>query len=226
MSSIKSLSQTSKRVWLKLDACDVKAILQESVNREWNGDEDLRDGKLEALREEYSIRHQTFREACEGQQDGWDALIQALEGDIPFLQDGLHEAVRIYELKRQQTASEKLLVERCWDVVDYNTLLQQAQAFITTFQQRHPMTQHNQDLYRQYLRNLFKRRRRPATHIMVILASDEKRNVKPYCVPLQYVPYKSIRDQFIRDLTRSIKRELMAAGILVVGKLVSPITET
>lgn len=35
---------------------DVKAALQESVRREWNGDVDLLDGKLQDIRREYEAR--------------------------------------------------------------------------------------------------------------------------------------------------------------------------
>jgi hypothetical protein len=45
------------RFWLKVDACDVKAALQESVNGEWNGDIDLGDDSLNGLRKDY-IRRQ------------------------------------------------------------------------------------------------------------------------------------------------------------------------
>ena len=35
--------------WLKVDACDIKVALQESVKGKWDGDIDLGDGKLQEM---------------------------------------------------------------------------------------------------------------------------------------------------------------------------------
>ena len=52
-----------------------------------------------------------------------------------------------------------------------------------------------------YLRNLFIKKRQPAaSHVLLFLLSDERRNRKPFAIPVQYVPYHSLRDQFVRDL--------------------------
>lgn len=69
-----------------------------------------------------------------------------------------------------------------------------------------------------YLRNLFKKKRICATHILVFMVADERRNSKPYAIPILYVPYKGIRDQEVRDLTKKIKTEMTNAHLKVVGK--------
>ena len=70
-----------------------------------------------------------------------------------------------------------------------------------------------------YLRNLFVKKRQPgATHVLLFLLSDERKNRKPYTMPIHYVPYKSIRDQFVRDLTVNIKTEMMRLGLKPVGR--------
>ena len=70
-----------------------------------------------------------------------------------------------------------------------------------------------------YLRNLLVKKCQPgATHVLLFLLSDERRNRKPYTMPIQYVPYKSIRDQFVRDLTVNIKTEMMRLGLKPVGR--------
>ena len=38
------------KFWIKLNATDIKAALQKSTKEKWNGDSDLQDGRLEALR--------------------------------------------------------------------------------------------------------------------------------------------------------------------------------
>ena len=128
--------------------------------------------------------------------------------------------------------SEQLLKTLCWERVEYNTLLQQAQCFsekyatmISCLNQEVP---HERDVITAlqniekdaltYLRNLYIKKRQPgATHVLLFLISDERRNRKPYALPVHYVPYKSIRDQFVRDLTDNIKREMMKMSLTPFG---------
>ena len=94
------------RFWLKADGTDVKAALQESVRREWNGDVDLLDGKLQDIRREYEARIsscETISKAndisTEDLVAAFTALIAALEEDIIFLDDGLQKAVESFRSK-------------------------------------------------------------------------------------------------------------------------------
>ncbi|CAC5378339.1 unnamed protein product [Mytilus coruscus] len=68
-----------------------------------------------------------------------------------------------------------------------------------------------------YLKNLFKKKRTAASHVLVIAILDERRNKKPYPLPIHYIPYKSLRDQQVRDLTIPIKKAMTEAGMKVVG---------
>ena len=72
--------------------------------------------------------------------------------------------------------------------------------------------------YLQYLQNLFKKKRTCATHILVFMIAEEQRDSKPYAIPVQYIPYKGIRDQEVRDLTKEIKVQMTNADLKVVGK--------
>ena len=71
-----------------------------------------------------------------------------------------------------------------------------------------------------YLRNLYKKKRTAATHILVLMLSDERRNKKPYALPVRYVPYRSLRDQYVRDLTKDIKRAVVERGLRLVGQYI------
>ncbi len=51
----------SGRFWIKGDGCDIKPALQQSVRGVWNGDADLGDGALQALRTDYEERMNTFK---------------------------------------------------------------------------------------------------------------------------------------------------------------------
>lgn len=68
-----------------------------------------------------------------------------------------------------------------------------------------------------YLRNLFKKKRIAATHVLVLMLSDERRNKKPYALPIRYVPYRSMQDQYVYDLTRDVKLKMQERGLNLVG---------
>ena len=161
------------------------------------------------------------------------SMVDALQEDQKFLSDGLKEADAAFQKKfSSPNASQALLKSLCWERVEYNTLLQQAQAFRTTLESLLPHLQPGcprvQDVARslrelredllKYLRNLFvKKRQPPATHVLAILVSEERRNKKPYAIPVQFVPYSSIRDQYIRDLTANVKTEMVKMDLKPVG---------
>ena len=53
-------SHPNGRFWLKVDACDIKPALMESVKGEWNGDIDLGDEQLNNMRKEYILRQKSI----------------------------------------------------------------------------------------------------------------------------------------------------------------------
>ena len=123
------------RFWLKVDACDLKVALQESVRAKWDGDVDLGDRKLQEMRADYDARR-----AEANLQDGdvqrevlemkVRKLIDSYQDDQSFLAAGLKEADSSFQKKfNSPNTSQQLLKSLCWERVEYNTLLQQAQAF-------------------------------------------------------------------------------------------------
>ena len=73
--------------------------------------------------------------------------------------------------------------------------------------------------YLGFLRALFKKKRVAATHVLVVMVSAEGRNVKPYATPVQYIPYVSLRDQYIRDILMKLKEAMTRMGLHVTGEL-------
>lgn len=63
-----------------------------------------------------------------------------------------------------------------------------------------------------------KKRQPAATHVLIIMVSEERRNRKPYSLPVQYVPYHTIRDQYIGDLYKRVKLKMTELGMTTVGK--------
>ena len=124
-------------------------------------------------------------------------------------------------------------MQLCGETVELNTLLQQAQAIkshlnglLLLLNPTCPQVDHvlasgknlGQD-FKEFFRNLYvKKTQSAATHMLILMVSEERRNKKPYALPVQYVPYHSIRDHFIRDLSKNVKLEMTKLGMKAVGK--------
>ena len=115
----------------------MKAALQESLRREWNGDVDLLDGKLQDIRREYEGRISSCETITKDnnirREDlviSFAALITALEDDIAFLNDGLQKAVESFRSKFNNPSTPvETLKSLNWDIVEFQTLLEQASLF-------------------------------------------------------------------------------------------------
>ena len=205
----------------------------------WNGDEDLGDGKLQALREEYEKRmadmHRLKLRDVATVKAVLPRVLDALTGDITFLDKGFQEASNHFEKKtRQANCPEETLKAANWEVVEFQILLQQSQelhhdlenalATIADATQAKYVLPSVHNLAASsfiYLRNLFKKKRTAATHVLVLMLSDEKRSKKPYALPVRYVPCRTLKDQFVRDLTKDLKEEMRKRELCVTGKPVT-----
>jgi hypothetical protein len=79
------------------------------------------------------------------------------------------------------------------------------------------MLKDNASNFKAYTRNLFKKKQEAASHVEVIMISDEKRNCKPYALPVKFVPCQTLKDQQVRELTSEIKQKMTENGLKVVG---------
>ena len=61
-------------------------------------------------------------------------------------------------------------------------------------------------------------RRKPATHIFVVMISSELRDQKPYAIPVQCIPYAGLKEQDIRRIVNCLINEMMKLGMKVAGK--------
>eukprot|EP00058_Branchiostoma_floridae_P022019 XP_002607509.1 hypothetical protein BRAFLDRAFT_69940 [Branchiostoma floridae] len=64
----------------------------------------------------------------------------------------------------------------------------------------------------------FKKRKPAASHILVIMVSDEDRKNEPYAFPIQFGPCSSLKDHYVRDLT-DCEATHYKAWLLPTGKL-------
>ncbi len=228
----------SGRFWIKGDGCDIKPALQQSVRGVWNGDADLGDGALQALRTDYEERINTFKNLASFQgcmekvTEDLENVVENLDTDKQFLTQGMIKAQKAYTDKcKTPNPSKKVLMELSWERVEYSELLQQCQCLLSYVKTlKVSVGQSRQVLHvkksmcekksewENYIRNLFVKRRQPAaTHVFIFLLSDECRNKKPYCLPIQYVPYHSLKDQTLRELTNNIRKEMAKLGMLSIG---------
>lgn len=105
---------------------------------------DLLDGKLQDIQREYEARISSCETITKDNNISREdlvvalaALIAALEGDIAFLDDGLQKAVESFHSKfNNPSTPAETLKSLNWDIVEFQTLLEQASFFkeqISTF---------------------------------------------------------------------------------------------
>ena len=105
----------------------------ESYSGVWNGDVDFGNGKFEELRRVYDARVSLASKVPTiANRDGLKLelrrCVDSLEDDIPFLDKGFHLAVEDYRKKfESRSTPEENLKNANWNVVEFQTLLQQAQ---------------------------------------------------------------------------------------------------
>ncbi|XP_066296437.1 uncharacterized protein [Branchiostoma lanceolatum] len=239
-SALKELKHANPkgRYWIKIDGTDIKPALQQSKKREWNGDVDLKDGQLADLRKDFDLRMEQIDKLDANKdrailENNLTTLVDTFQNDSNFLHHSLTNAVNLYTKKMKiPTTPQEKLKELNWDVVETSSLLEQSQQFESTYNDmvacldpsspniREVVSKHksNKAALQAYTSNLFKKKRQPAaTHVLVVMLSDEERKTKPYAIPIQFIPYFSLRDQFVRDLTKELKERMAFYGLIAVG---------
>ena len=68
-----------------------------------------------------------------------------------------------------------------------------------------------------FIRRLTRHKRTAATHILVFMISPEDRRRKPYAIPVQCIPYKSLTDTKARELASAVIREMVQRNMKVAG---------
>ena len=116
-----------------------------------------------------------------------------------------------------------------WDVVGFEQLLKQANNFKNELELmvndlklglQNVVVVHIRNLERsimQYYKDFYSKKRSPASHLLVFMLADELRNVKPYAVPIQFLPIKSITDDQIRQLEHEIEALMKTNEMVTVG---------
>lgn len=73
------------------------------------------------------------------------------------------------------------------------------------------------DLLRLVVKGVFRYRRSAATHVLVVMISTETRSKKPYALPVQCIPYVSLKDGEAREILNTVIKEMVQKGMKVAG---------
>ena len=237
-------SNPNGRWWIKADACDVREGLRESVRGKWSGDEDLGDGSVDRRNSEYTSKCNAVKKMCAQKQsslsvDHVKILVDGFVDDTEFLKNGLATAKKKYESKLTNSCcSDDLLMKLSWDVVGFEQLLKQTNEFKDELNividdlklgLQNVGVVHLRELEKnmlQYYKDIYSKKRSSASHLLVFMLADELRNVKPYAVPVQFMPTKTITDDQMRKLELEIS--MKSYGMVPVGmsSTVDPIIDT
>lgn len=69
-----------------------------------------------------------------------------------------------------------------------------------------------------YSKDLYSKKRNAASHLLIFMIADEQRNMKPYAIPVRFLPYHSITDTMVRQLRNELKESMKSMGMTPVGK--------
>ena len=194
----------------------------------WTGDEDLGDGSLQILFNEYKTRCSFVRRIGTSARLKWifkdlDKIINDLQNDLEFLASGSKSANSAYNKAVEEGKTiEKTMMELAWNAAGYDELIKKVQAL-----------QHDLNMFvdgaedvdlnavklelLNYLKGLFSKKRVAATHLLVFMIADELRNHKPYAIPVRFMPYMSLTDGKLRELEIQLENAMRSKGITVVG---------
>ena len=70
-----------------------------------------------------------------------------------------------------------------------------------------------------FIKSLSKHTRNPASHIFVIMISPERRDMKPYAIPVQCIPYHGLKDSVVQNIVNKLVKEMHNRGMAISGIL-------
>lgn len=199
------------RWWIKADGCDIRKGLRESVRGTWAGDEDLGDGSLQILFNEYKARCSFVRSIGTSVRLNWtfkniDKVQSDLQHDLDFLKTGSKTANLAYtKAVKESKTIEKSMMELAWAASGFDDLIKKLQSLRRDLD---AFVGGDKDVdlcaikleLLNYLKELFSKKRVAATHLLVFMIADELRNHKPYAIPIRFMPYMSLTDGKLREI--------------------------
>lgn len=208
--------------------------MRESLQSEWNGDEDLGDGTLQRLHTEYTRHHQFITGLGLKEREGilpndLDILLRNFKADKKFLKEGMEKVRK--EKRAKQKSSESVMMTLAWDLHGFEELLSQCVNFTEVVCQLKgtlslPRSSHGnikaavstlRNKLLNYVKNLCGKKRIAATHLFVFMIAGESCNMKPYAVLVRVLPFKSVIDKKARELEGELRNAMTSMAMPVVG---------
>lgn len=113
---------------MKADPCDVRKGLRDSMQYEWDWDEDLGDRTVQRLHTVYMKQRQFItglglkeREAV--LSPDCDVLLENFAADETFLKEGMEKARKDYENKRAKQKLSDAMMSLAWELTGFEELL-------------------------------------------------------------------------------------------------------
>ena len=198
----------------------------------WEGDEDFGDGRLKKLFNEYNERKVSVDNMGVSKRErllhtDMEKVKEQICDDEEFLTRGSEESnVSYNQMLDQGTSAEKKVMECAWNALEFQELLKRWK--VLKFELENAIEMHRTgakfDLMalklklKQYLKDLMLKKRIAAKYLLVFMIADELRNRKPYAIPVQFLPYKSITDAKLIELASNLQDVMEKNGMTVVGK--------
>ena len=198
----------------------------------WEGDEDFGDGRLKKLFNEYNERKVSVDNMGVSKREhllhtDMEKVKEQICDDEEFLTRGSEESnVSYNQMLDQGTSAEKKVMECAWNALEFQELLKRWKVLKSELENAIEMhrTGAKFDLMalklklKQYLKDLMLKKRIAAKYLLVFMIADELRNRKPYAIPVQFLPYKSITDAKLIELASNLQDVMEKNGMTVVGK--------
>ena len=130
-------------------------------------------------------------------------------------------------------SSDKSLQKLSWNTDDLEQLNEQGRKLLVNLRYIQELADTNEERFTscniprqltsfrssvlKFLQSVYRFHRVAATHIFVLMISSEQRDRKPYALPVQCIPYTSLRHGVCRQLVNNLISEMTKRGMKVAG---------
>ena len=128
-------SNPTGRWWIKADGCDIRKGSRESMRGTWAGDEDLGDGSLQTMFDDYKSRCAFVKSIGTPGRSGTltedsQKLLRELGNDLDCLTSGAEVASGAYSKALQAAkSSERMMMDLAWSAVGFEELVKKVRSF-------------------------------------------------------------------------------------------------
>ena len=136
------------------------------------------------------------------------------------------------EKQKSSRSSEKILVYLAWKLKELTDLNEEGRELCTIISSLTEKLQDDCDIVAEnvprqvtttcqkvysFIRRVTRHKRTAATHVLVFMISPEEKRKKPYAIPVQCIPYKSLSDAKVRELANKVICEMVKRDMKISG---------